>query len=101
MSRRPGVTGKPRDYVLANGTYPTGPFRKDTPSTVLNAAAVAVALQRAITESGASMTATAGGIGVARSTLYDILGGQTIVDVYVLTLLEEYFDRTFWPTRGS
>ena len=98
MPRRTGVTGPPTEYLTSRGSWPVGPFRKETPPAVRYAAEIASRLQEAIDASGANMSAVARSLGVARSTLYDVLGGRTFPDIHTIATAERHFGVTLWPT---
>lgn len=100
MPQRSGVTGTPRSYVTGRGTWPVGPFRKDTPRAVYYAAEIAKRLKAAIDASGQSMTAIATELQVARSTVYDVIKGETFADLRTLALAEAYFGVRLWPEQG-
>jgi len=97
MPQRTGVTGTPRSYVTAKGTWPDGPFRKDTPRAVYYAADIAKRLKAALEASGESVTAVAAALQVARSTIYDVIKGETFADVRTLALAEAHFGVRLWP----
>lgn len=97
VPRRSGVAGAPRDYVAEKGIWPLGPFLENVPIAVLYAARIAVNLEDAITARGMSKTAAAAAIGVARPTLYDVIGGITFPDLNTLARAEDALDTRLWP----
>jgi hypothetical protein len=98
MPRRTGIVGAPNAYLRANGIWPDGPFRKATPPSVMYAAEISRRLKDAIDKAGGNISAIAGDLGVARSTLYDILRGTTFPDLHTLAGAERYFGVRLWPT---
>src|SRR5690348_3825969 len=98
MPRRTGVAGAPNSDVRDGGTWPGGPFRKDTPASVVYAADTARRFRMAIDAAGGNMSAVAADLGVARSTLYDILDGTTFPDLHTLASAEQHFGVRLWPT---
>lgn len=101
MPQRTGVTGSPRSYLAARGEWPDGPFRRNTPRAVYYAALIAKKFKIAIDESGQSITAVAEALDVARSTVYDVLKGETVADVRTLALAEAHFGVRLWPDPGE
>lgn len=97
MPQRTGVTGSPRSYLVPKGAWPEGPFRRNTPRAVYYAALIAKKFKAAIDESGQSITAVAEALDVARSTVYDVLKGETVADVRTLALAEAHFGVRLWP----
>lgn len=79
--------------------WPTGPFIENVPIAVLYAARIAANLDDAIEAQGMTRTAAAEAIGVARPTLYDVIGGNTFPDLHTLARAENALDASLWPDR--
>lgn len=77
--------------------WPDGPFKPETPPAVFYAVEIAARLRAAIDESGQTVTAIAEALSVSRSTLYDILGGETWADSFTLAAAEAYLGVRLWP----
>ena len=97
MPRRRGVLGPPNGYVAHGGTWPAGPFVENVPQSVLVAAGIAERLKRAVEEAGLNVSEVAEGLGVARSTYYDILNGTTFPDLHTLVGAETFLNIRLWP----
>ena len=69
-----------------SGTWPDGTFSQDAPDAVAYAVAIALALAAAL--KGRNKSEVAAAAGLERSTLYDILAGQTWPDTVTLARLE-------------
>ena len=96
MPRRSGPAGSPSDWV-AEGAWPDGPLREGAPSVVAYAVAIAKALDQAL--EGQVRARVAEEAGIERSTLYDILAGNTWPDMVTLAKLEQCLNVTLWPTQ--
>jgi predicted XRE-type DNA-binding protein len=98
MPRRRGVLGPPSGYLARGGSWPDGPFKKDAPETVLVAAKIAKRLATAVEEAGLTVSDAAEGLGIARSTYYDIVrNGTTMPDVHTLVSAEAFLKVSLWP----
>lgn len=95
MPRRSGPPGSPSDWI-AEGEWPDGDFKADTPSVVVYAVEIARALDEAL--KGQVRSHVAQSAGIERSTLYDILAGKTWPDMVTLAKLEQALSVTLWPT---
>jgi hypothetical protein len=95
MPRRSREYGTPKSWVTAGGQWPDGPFRSDAPAIVGYARDIALALGEATAGRNKAELCTAAGI--ERSTLYDLLGGNTWADLITLAKLEGVLGRTLWP----
>ncbi len=100
MARRL-VTGNPRSFVTARGTWPTGPFSKDAPASVRYVAHVAARLRAVMDERSITVVQLAPALSVARTTIYDVLRGETFIDTHTLASLEEYLGERLWPAGPS
>lgn len=85
----------PLSWVVDDGVWPDGPYFANTPVEVVYAAGIAVNLAAAL--EGHPRAAVARRADVARSTLYDILGGKTWPDFVSLVKLGEVLGVTLWP----
>lgn len=101
MVRRVGIVGRPRDYLLARGTWPAGPFRANTPIAIRYAAAIAANLTAALADSDVSRSAVCRAADIHRQTLYDILTGEGISDIRVIANLEQALNVRLWPNNPT
>jgi Helix-turn-helix len=98
MPRRPGVLGPPNSYLATAGAWPEGPFQDDTPETVLIAAKIAARIRDAVAEAGLNVTQVSDGLGIARSTYYDIVSnGTTLPDLHTIVRAEAFLNTRLWP----
>lgn len=98
MPRRRGVLGPPNGYLAPDGMWPDGPFQEDTPETVLVAAQIAGRLRDAVAEAGLNVTQVSDGLGIARSTYYDIVNnGTTLPDLHTIVRAEAFLNTRLWP----
>jgi hypothetical protein len=98
MPRRRGVLGPPNGYLAPKGAWPEGPFQDDTPQTVLVAAQIAARLRDAVAEAGLNVTQVSEGLGIARSTYYDIVAnGTTLPDLHTIVRAEAFLETRLWP----
>ena len=93
------MLGPPNGYLARGGTWPDGPFRKDVPDTVLVAAEIARRLRTAVHDAGLNVSQAADGLGIARSTYYDLLNGTTFPDLHTLVSAEAFLGVSLWPKR--
>ncbi|NUR14914.1 helix-turn-helix domain-containing protein [Terrabacter sp. C0L_2] len=96
MPRRSGPPGSPSDW-LADGEWPDGDFKADAPEVVAYAVQIARALDEAL--EGQVRSHVAQSAGIERSTLYDILAGNTWPDMVTLAKLEQALSVTLWPSQ--
>jgi predicted XRE-type DNA-binding protein len=98
MPRRRGVLGPPNGYLAPDGVWPDGPFQDDTPETVLVAAQIAARLRDVVAEAGLNVTQVSDGLGIARSTYYDIVNnGTTLPDLHTIVRAEAFLNTRLWP----
>lgn len=88
----------PREWLI-EGTWPEGAFDPEAPDAVAHAVAVSVALAAALR--GKNKKAVAEEADIVRSTLYDILAGNTWADMVTLAKLEACLDATLWPREPA
>ncbi len=86
--------GGPKAY-LREGTWPDGQLHADSPVAVYWAAEVSRRLAAAL--KGRSKRAFALEAGLARSTIYVVLSGETWVDLATLGTLEEFLATDLFP----
>lgn len=86
--------GGPAAYVTA-GTWPDGTIDSDAPHAIQWASEISRRLKAALSDT--STTAVAAEIGVARSTLYDIIRGTTWPDFVTIADLEVVLDIELLP----
>lgn len=86
--------GGPSAY-LVSGTWPDGVLEADAPVAVHWAAEVSRRLGAAL--QGRSKRAVASESGLARSTIYVVLAGDTWVDLATLGTLEEFLGVELFP----
>jgi hypothetical protein len=84
MTRRRSAVGPPRDYV--EGEWPDGEAVPSAPRALEHARMISLRLAEAL--EGRSVTDVAEGADLARSTLYDLVGGKTWPDLISLGKLE-------------
>jgi ribosome-binding protein aMBF1 (putative translation factor) len=103
MPNRASKVTAPREYTAApetgRVTWPEGPFRADTPPAVFYAVEIAKRLRAAIDDSGQSVVSLAETLSLARSTIYDIINGETWADSYTLAALEAHLGVRLWPAH--
>jgi DNA-binding phage protein len=83
---------------LESGEWPDGEFRADAPEAVGIAVAIAVALAAAV--EGRSKTEVASAADIERSTLYDIMSGNTWPDSFTLAKLQVFLGTPLWPAES-
>lgn len=98
MPRRSGIIGPPAAYI-AGGEWPDGALRTDAPVAVTYARRIAIALRNAMADRNVSVVADQAGI--ARSTVYDVMSGQTFPDLVTLAKLEELLQVRLWPESAD
>ena len=86
--------GGPAAYITA-GTWPDGTIAADAPHAIHWAAEISRRLKAAL--SNTSTTAVAAELGIARSTLYDIINGTTWPDFVTIADLEAVLDIELLP----
>lgn len=86
--------GGPKAY-LRSGKWPEGRKLASSPTAVFWAAEISRRLAAAL--AGRSKTAVAAELGMARSTLYDIVSGETWPDIATIVALEELLEVQLWP----
>lgn len=84
---------------MVEGSWPTGRFDPEAPDAVAHAVAVAVALEAALT--GRNKSEVAELADIRRSTLYDLLAGNTWADMVTLAKLETCLETALWPREPS
>lgn len=98
MPRRPGIPGPPNSYLAADGTWPDGPFQDDAPETIRVAAHIASRIRDAVAEAGLNVTQVSDGLGIARSTYYDIVNNGTVLpDLHTMVRAEVFLNIRVWP----
>ncbi len=85
MPQRRARVGPPRDYVV--GDWPEGPAVADAPAALEHARLISIRLRDALVDRTTAHVAEAAGL--ARSTIYDYLAGNTWPDLVSLGKLEE------------
>jgi ribosome-binding protein aMBF1 (putative translation factor) len=86
--------GGPAAYITA-GTWPDGTTAADAPHAIRWAIEISSRLKAALSKT--STTAVAAELGVARSTLYDIVNGTTWPDLVTIADLEVVLDIELLP----
>jgi transcriptional regulator with XRE-family HTH domain len=84
----------PRDHAQ-RGAWPTGPLKKGAPPSAAYAQAIVFTLRLAIGDR--SISDIARSADVARSTVHDLLAGNTWPDLVTLVKLEGILGVTLWP----
>lgn len=95
MPRRSASYRVPNAW-LVQGEWPDGEFSADAPDALAHAVAIAVALAGAL--EGRTKSQVAEAAQIERSTLYDILSGNTWPDTVTLAKLEAVLAVTLWPS---
>ena len=93
MTRRRSAVGPPRDYV--DGTWPEGAAVPGAPRALEHARMISLRLAAAL--EGRSVTDVAEQADLARSTIYDLVGGKTWPDLISLGKLETALDIELLP----
>ena len=94
MPQRRRISGPPSGF-LASGSWPDGRLRKDAPVAARYAQHISQRLMAAANES--TISGLARSADVARSTVRDIIYGNTWPDVVSLAKLEEALRLKLWP----
>jgi hypothetical protein len=81
------------------GSWPNGQFDPEAPEVLAHAVAVSVALSAAL--EGRNKSEVASEADITRSTLYDILAGNTWADMVTLAKLESCLDTGLWPREPA
>ena len=89
-------SASPRSW-LTDGEWPHGALADDAPPPVKYAAHVAGALSAALV--GRNKTDVARAAGIERSTLYDVLAGNTWADLVTLAKIEVVLNVSLWPSE--
>ena len=89
------LKGGPAAYLRASARWPNGPLRKDAPTSAYWAAEISRRLEAALI--GRSKSAVAEDVGMARTTLYDVVSGKTWPDLVTIAALEEALGIELWP----
>lgn len=98
MVTRAGISGRPRDFLLAGETWPEGRLRRDAPVTIVYTAHIVGALTAALREAGWSNTLAAERIGVSRQSLQRVLAGDVVPDLHTLARAEQVLGVRLWPS---
>lgn len=92
--RRTFGSRPPREWLI-DGSWPSGQFDPEAPEVLAHAVAVSVALAAAL--EGRNKSEVAEAADIRRSTLYDILAGNTWADMVTLAKLESCLNTALWP----
>lgn len=93
VTRRRLASGAPRDWV--DGDWPAGEPLPGAPRALAHARLISVRLTYAL--AGRNVSAVAEEADLARSTIYDLVGGRTWGDIVSLGKLEEALGVTLLP----
>lgn len=96
--RRTFGSRPPKEWIV-DGSWPDGEFDAEAPDAVAHAVAVAVSLAAAL--EGRNKSEVAEAADIRRSTLYDILAGNTWADMVTLAKLEACLDAPLWPREPA
>ncbi|VXB04284.1 helix-turn-helix transcriptional regulator [Aeromicrobium sp. 9AM] len=96
--RRTFGSRPPREWLIS-GSWPDGEFDPDAPEVLAHAVAVSVALAAAL--KGRNKSEVAQAADIRRSTLYDILAGNTWADMVTLAKLESCLGTALWPREPA
>ena len=96
--RRTFGSRPPREWLIS-GSWPDGKFDPEAPEILAHAVAVSVALSSAL--EGRNKSDVARAADIRRSTLYDILAGNTWADMVTLAKLESCLATALWPREPA
>lgn len=96
--RRTFGSRSPREWLI-EGSWPDGEFDPEAPEVLAHAVAVSVALAAAL--EGRNKSEVAADADIRRSTLYDILAGNTWADMVTLAKLEGCLGTGLWPREPA
>lgn len=92
------MKGVPRDFIVS-GAFPSGRLSRNAPVGVRYATVIATRLEEAM--AGRTKSGLAEEIGIARSTLHDVLTGRSWPDLQTLASLEVALETCLWPTAQA
>ncbi|QXC61619.1 helix-turn-helix domain-containing protein [Aquihabitans sp. G128] len=104
MTQRRGVQGPPKVYLQTGVSWPSRRVRARESAPIRRAVIVSAEISQRLAEAleGRSITATAKAADVARTTVYDLLAGNSWPDVVTIMKLEEALEVTLWaPSVGA
>ena len=100
-SRR-GLRSRPRDYLVACGRWPGGPFHPDTPREAYFLIDVATRLGELCADQstrGVTVTAIAQRANLSTQTVFNLLEGKTWGDLPTIYRLEVALSVALWQNR--
>lgn len=102
MPRRKGVKTHPRCHLAPGGTWPDGPLADDAPPEAHLAQHIAKAFRNAYNARNLSLSKAAKRIGISRTTVDNILHGNTWLDLTTIDRIERklnlhLWNRDHWP----
>lgn len=89
----------PAAWLAANGNWPRGPFRSETPSYALKTAAVVRRLEGAMEEDGRSARQISLAAGIDPGTLSRLRSGHAVPDLATLDALERVLGADLWGAQ--
>lgn len=91
----------PNQYVTATGSWPDGPFQKNTPAYALAIAAMVRNLRAEMEAGDLSLREVARRTNLAPATLSTLLNGQHVPDTATLARLEHGLDTALWENANN
>ena len=86
----------PTQWLVADGTWPDGPFRPDTPGYVRTAAGVAARINAHLRTHAMTAAAFAAAAGIDPGTLSRVLSGSNLPDLHTLHAVELAAGTALW-----
>jgi DNA-binding phage protein len=100
VTRRSGATsGRQPVAFLAEGAWPDGALEEGAPVAAEYVKVISSRLRDALADQ--NVVDVAARAGLARSTIYDVLGGTTWPDIVSIAQLEVTLNARLWPSPPS
>ena len=106
MPPRKGLEGHPRLHLAPGGTWPDGPLRDDAPDAARLAQHIAKEFRDHYQRVNWTPTKAAKRLRMSRTIVYNILSGDTWLDLPTVVRIEQALGRRLWtsdhlaPTRS-
>ena len=98
MTTHMELDGPPRSYVAPGGTWPDGPLRKSAPAEAVLAQHIAREFRDHYNRVNWTPTKAAKRLRVSRTVIYNILSGDTWMDLPTVTRIEKALSKRLWTT---
>ena len=98
MTTHMGLDGPPRSYVAPGGTWPDGPLREGAPAEAVLAQHIAREFRDHYNRVNWTPTKAAKRLRVSRTVIYNILSGDTWMDLPTVTRIEKALGKRLWTT---